>query len=86
MEAQRAAPAIQILRLPEVCKVTGMSRSTIYLMESQAKFPRRMRIGIRAVGWVEAEVQGWIADRVRPSRSTAHVPEIRTSHASARSL
>ena len=61
-------PGVQILRLPQVCKVTGLGRSMIYQLESQRRFPCRVRIGARAVGWVEAEVQGWLAGRVEHFR------------------
>ncbi len=55
MSAQSAAtaPAVQILRLPQVCKVTGLGRSMIYQLEAERGFPSRVRIGLRAVGWVE---------------------------------
>lgn len=48
---------VQILRLPQVCEVTGLGRSMIYQLESDRRFPTRVRIGSRAVGWVESEVQ-----------------------------
>jgi hypothetical protein len=40
----------------------------IYLMESEGRFPRRIKIGARAVGWLESEVQEWIAAQIRRSR------------------
>ena len=40
-----------ILRLPEVKKSTGLSRSTIYLRISQGTFPKPVCLGRRAVGW-----------------------------------
>jgi prophage regulatory protein len=63
--------AVQILRLPQVCKVTGLGRSMIYQLESQSQFPRRVRIGLRAVGWVESEVQLWLASRIEHYRAGA---------------
>jgi prophage regulatory protein len=63
------APCVQILRLPQVCKVTGLGRSMIYQLESTRRFPCRVRIGARAVGWVEAEIQGWLADRIERYRA-----------------
>lgn len=68
--ARPAAPCVQILRLPQVCKVTGLGRSMIYQLEAQRRFPCRVRIGARAVGWVEAEVQGWLAGRVELHRAS----------------
>ena len=64
-----SAPRVQILRLPQVCKVTGLGRSMIYQLEAQQHFPCRVRIGARAVGWVEAEVQGWLAGRIEHHRA-----------------
>jgi predicted DNA-binding transcriptional regulator AlpA len=61
-------PCVQILRLPQACKVTGLGRSMIYQLESEHRFPCRVRLGARAVGWVEAEVQSWLARRVEHYR------------------
>ena len=73
MSAQSTAiaPAVQILRLPQVCKVTGLGRSMIYQLEAERRFPSRVRIGLRAVGWIEAEVQTWLAEQIRRSRTVA---------------
>lgn len=60
---------LQVLRLPQVCKVTGLCRSMIYQLETQERFPRRIKIGIRAVGWVEGEVQEWLALRIENCRT-----------------
>jgi prophage regulatory protein len=60
-----------ILRLPAVKARTGLSRSTIYLCVSQGTFPRPVTLGGRAVGWVEEEIQSWLAERIAASRSAA---------------
>ncbi|MGO9038671.1 MAG: helix-turn-helix transcriptional regulator [Steroidobacteraceae bacterium] len=60
--------AIQILRLPAVCRATGLGRSMVYQLEAMSQFPRRVKIGARAVGWIEAEVQLWLAERITRSR------------------
>ncbi len=71
MPVQLSTPvtAVQILRLPQVCKVTGLGRSMIYQLESERRFPSRVRIGLRAVGWVESEVQLWLACRIENHRA-----------------
>ena len=61
ISAPPSAPLLQVLRLPQVCKVTGLCRSMIYQLETDQRFPRRVKIGVRAVGWVEGEVQEWLA-------------------------
>jgi prophage regulatory protein len=54
----------RILRLPQVCSMTGLGRSMIYQMEAEGRFPRRVPIGARAVGWVEGEIQDWLRGRI----------------------
>ena len=60
-----------ILRLPAVKTRTGLSRTTIYLRVSQGTFPRPVSLGGRAVGWVEEEIQSWLAERITASRKAA---------------
>ncbi len=69
MEVRRIARPIQIIRLPEVCRTTGLGRSMVYQLEAERRFPARVRISDRAVGWVEEEVQGWLAERILRSRA-----------------
>jgi prophage regulatory protein len=68
MPASPSARSVQILRLPDVCQVTGLGRSMIYQLEAQQRFPARVHISARAVGWIEEEVQGWLAERILRSR------------------
>jgi prophage regulatory protein len=56
--------SIRILRLPQVCDVTGLGRSMIYQMEADQRFPKRVKIGVRAVGWLEKEVVAWLMRRI----------------------
>jgi prophage regulatory protein len=58
-----------VLRLKEVCKVTGLGRSFIYQLQAEHRFPHSIKIGVRAVGWLEGEVQEWLNTRVQISRS-----------------
>jgi prophage regulatory protein len=57
-----------ILRLPGVKASTGLSRSTIYLRISQGKFPKPVKLGRRAVGWVQTEIQEWLQRQIEASR------------------
>ena len=65
--------SLKILRLPQVCEVTGLCRSMIYQLEADLKFPQRVKIGVRAVGWLDKEVNAWLIKRVTLSltKSTA---------------
>jgi prophage regulatory protein len=60
---------LQILRLPQVIQVTELCRSMVYQLEAEQRSPRRIKIGQRAVGWLEDEIQAWVAKRVEQSRS-----------------
>jgi predicted DNA-binding transcriptional regulator AlpA len=55
----------RILRINELQALVGLSRSTIWRMERKRTFPRRVRISTNAVGWLEFEVQAWLASRPR---------------------
>lgn len=61
--------ATTILRLPRVKERTGLSRSTIYLKVSRNLFPHPVSLGPRAVGWLESEIDDWLDNQVRLSRS-----------------
>ncbi|MGH8242003.1 MAG: helix-turn-helix transcriptional regulator [Steroidobacteraceae bacterium] len=60
-----------ILRLPAVKARTGLSRSTIYLGVSARTFPKPIRLSARAVGWLESEIDRWIAAQIKRSRKRA---------------
>lgn len=59
----RRAPD-RLLRLPEVERLTGLRRSTIYEQMQRGVFPRSGRAGRRSAVWPESAVQSWIADRL----------------------
>ncbi|MDR3449713.1 MAG: AlpA family transcriptional regulator, partial [Alphaproteobacteria bacterium] len=52
---------INILRLPDVIKRVGLKRAAIYLHIAQGSFPKQISIGPRAVGWIESEIDAWLA-------------------------
>ncbi|MBK1654860.1 MAG: AlpA family transcriptional regulator [Acidihalobacter sp.] len=53
----------RILRRDEVEAKTGFKRAHIYNLMKAGKFPKAMRLGVRAVGWDSLEVEQWIAER-----------------------
>jgi hypothetical protein len=40
----------------------------IYQMQAEGRFPQRIKLGERAVGWLESEVREWLAARIDASR------------------
>lgn len=55
--------ALIVLRLNQVKERTGMSRSFIYKLMSEGKFPRSIRLGKRSVGWYAHAVNDFLASR-----------------------
>lgn len=58
----------RLLRLDAVKTITGLSRSTIY---ADPHFPRPVKIGERAVAWVEDEIKEWVDARIAEREQVA---------------
>lgn len=58
----------QLLRLPEVEKLTGIKRTHIYRLQQLKRFPQRIKLGPRASAYVASEVHAWIEQRISESR------------------
>lgn len=54
----------KIIRKPAVKTLTGLSVSTIWRLEHDGQFPRRISLGTRAVGWRYEEVITWLEKRM----------------------
>lgn len=62
-------PASVILRLNQVMARTGLARSTLYERIKDGAFPAQISLGARAVGWLESDIEAWIARQVDISRA-----------------
>lgn len=60
----------RILRLKQLTERIGLRRSTIYdRMDSQsprydATFPKPIKLGAAAIGWIDSEITTWIEQRM----------------------
>ena len=61
----------RVLRLPRVQARTGLSRSTIYGRAAAGSFPKPVRLGVGAIGWIESEIDAWIREQIGTSRGEA---------------
>ena len=59
----------QIYRLKDVINTTGLTRSSIYLLMRDDKFPRNILLGARSVGWTQLSIEQWIESRISASQS-----------------
>ncbi|CAM8819573.1 prophage CP4-57 regulatory family protein [Burkholderia pseudomallei MSHR5613] len=56
--------ALRILRMKQMRERTGLSRATLYvLMSTDPTFPAKINLTARTIGWLESEVDAWIASR-----------------------
>ena len=58
----------RFLRLPEVQRETGMSRSQIYALAKSGQFPSPVKLSERCSAWLESSVNEWKASRVAAAR------------------
>ena len=57
----------RILRLPAVRDKTGLSRSQVYRELGHM----RIKLGPNTAGWIESEIENWLAERIAASRAGA---------------
>lgn len=56
--------SLRILRMKQLVERTGLSRATLYvLMSTDPTFPRKINLTARSIGFLESEVDAWIASR-----------------------
>jgi prophage regulatory protein len=55
----------RIIRIREVIKMTGLSRSSIYLLIKKGAFPAQVKLSLRSSGWFYQEIKNWIEARPR---------------------
>ena len=64
-------PRRRVLRRPEVEERVGLARSTLYKLIGLGQFPEPIRLSVNSVGWLEEDVENWLASRQRGTRVQA---------------
>lgn len=66
---------MRLVRERERARITGVPKSTWYLLMRRGRAPRPVPIaGSQAVGWVDTELEAWVqaqVDAAREQRETA---------------
>jgi prophage regulatory protein len=57
-----------LIRLPEVKRITGLGKSSIYARCKEGRFPSPINLGGRMSAWCESEVLQWVREIVAASR------------------
>lgn len=66
--------SFRILRLKQVLIRVGISRAQLYLLMGEGRFPKNFSLsgpGGRAVGWLESDIEDWIASRAQQIKAEA---------------
>ena len=69
----------RIVRFKEVSLRTGLKHTWIYNQIKAGKFPAPIELGERARGWIESEIDDWIAARIAASRSGSESSNIHSN-------
>ncbi|CCP02438.1 hypothetical protein BN439_1359 [Erwinia amylovora Ea644] len=60
----------RLIRLPEVLHKTGYKKAWIYRLISENRFPKPIKLGSRAVAFIEVEIDQWISETISNSRKS----------------
>lgn len=75
--ATQLKTALNILRLKQLMARIQLCRSSVYgrldpkSRQYDATFPKPIKLGASAVGWIEEEIQTWIEAKIAATRSIA---------------
>ena len=61
----------KLIRLPEVLRRTGFGKTWIYTLIKTGRFPSQIKTGVRAIAFIESEVDAWIERAIQASRKQA---------------
>ncbi|MBB1525584.1 AlpA family transcriptional regulator [Pectobacterium carotovorum subsp. carotovorum] len=58
----------RLIRVPEVLRRVGFSRTKMYELIKEGRFPDKVKIGLRSVAFIESEIDAWIEKIISDSR------------------
>lgn len=61
----------RLIRVTEVCSRVGVSRATVYKFVASGRIKPPVKIGLRASGFPESEINLFIEGRIREGRKAA---------------
>ena len=68
-QSQSPSPTdVKLIKLSRVMEKTSLSKTAVYTTPG---FPKPVKVGKRAVAWVESEVDQWISARIAETRGTS---------------
>lgn len=61
-----AKPKSKVVNTNDLLRLTGLSRTTIWRLEREGKFPSRRTLSGKRVGWIRSEIEVWLASCKSP--------------------
>lgn len=65
-------PLNTLIKLPAVKQRTTLSTSEIYRRIEAGTFPAQVRLGAKAVAWLEHEIDEWIKQTIEAGRTASN--------------
>ena len=65
----------RFFRLPKVMGQTGLTRTVVYELMAAGDFPKPIHLTARTVAWCSDEIDTWINERIKNSRSPSPPPK-----------
>ena len=56
---------MKIIRIKDTLEISGLSRSSMYLLIKTGDFPQQVSLGARSVGWVDYEIHDWVNNKIQ---------------------
>ena len=53
-----------IVKINAVKQQTNLSTASIYRLAKQGDFPKQIKLGVKASGWLQCEIDDWIQERI----------------------
>jgi len=62
---------MRFIRSEELSKILSVSKPTIWRMEKNGQLPPKRKIGKRAAGWLDTDIEEWLTNRPTVNSSDA---------------
>ena len=54
----------KIIKINAVKEQIHLSEASIYRLAKQGDFPKQIKLGVKASGWLQCEIDDWIQERI----------------------
>ncbi|MDO4626591.1 MAG: AlpA family phage regulatory protein [Pasteurellaceae bacterium] len=58
----------RFINISEVIHRTGLKTTSIYSLMNRGLFPHSIKLTVDRVGWLESDIDNWIAEKVKLSK------------------